>query len=146
MKKQFYAWMCSLLLLPATMAFAAETTSKTDFAVDMAALSAMTSAELQTYLIALPETDFVKAMQAIAASPQLEFRTRALAAARNVINKMPVTKRSQMAESIQASCPDLRVSVNAAGEASFYTLPNYRLAIGITPRINTNVSVPPAAP
>ena len=146
MKKQFYTWICSLLLLPAALAFAAETASKTEFTVDMAALSAMTSAELQTYLIALPETDFVKAMQAIAASPQLEFRTRALAAARNVINKMPVAKRSQMADSLQASCPDLRVSVNAAGEASFYTLPNFRLSIGLIPRINTNVSVPPTAP
>ncbi|HOG49759.1 MAG TPA: hypothetical protein PKY10_04160 [Lentisphaeria bacterium] len=140
MKKRFYAWVCSLLLLPGTIAFAAATANK----VDLAALSAMTSAELQTYLLALPEADFIKTMQALVASPRLELRTRALAAARNVINKMPVAKRSQVAENLQASCPDLRVSINAAGEASFYTLPNYRLSIGIIPTINNNISQPPA--
>ncbi|HQL87966.1 MAG TPA: hypothetical protein PLH67_10125, partial [Lentisphaeria bacterium] len=135
MKKQFYALMCSLLLLPGTVAFAAATVDK----VDLAALSAMTSAELQTYLLALPEVDFIKTMQAIVASPQLEFRTRAQAVAQNRINKMPADKRSQVVESLQASNPDQRVSTSAGGKASFYTLPNFRLSIGISPRINNNL-------
>ena len=77
MKKQFYSLICSLLLLPGAIAFAAATANK----VDLSALSAMTSAELQTYLLALPEADFVKTMQALVASPQLELPL--LAAARN---------------------------------------------------------------
>ncbi|MGI6353617.1 MAG: hypothetical protein GX937_05965 [Lentisphaerae bacterium] len=142
MKKQFYSLICSLLLLPGAIAFAAATANK----VDLSALSAMTSAELQTYLLALPEADFVKTMQALVASPQLELRTRSLAAARNVINRMPIAKRSQVAESLQSVCPDLRVSINATGEASFYTLPNNRRSVGRRPRPNENLSQPPATP
>ena len=145
MKKLFYACLCSLLLLPAVMAQPTDTQTA-NFAIDLPAWSAMTSAELQTYLLGLPEADFVKAMQAIATSPQLEFRTRALAAARSIINKMPLSKRTQVAERLQSASSDLRVSVNAAGEASFYTLPNFRLSIGLVPRINTNISQPPTAP
>ena len=70
MKKQFYSLICSLLLLPGAIAFAAATANK----VDLSALSAMTSAELQTYLLALPG-QFFKTMQALVASPQLELRT-----------------------------------------------------------------------
>ena len=57
---------------------------------------------------------------------------------------MPIAKRSQVAESLQSVCPDLRVSINATDEASFYTLPNNRHAPSAADQDNENLSQPPA--
>lgn len=146
MKHYFLALFSALLLTAAGAMAAAPVATQAEFKIDLPTWSALGPAELQTFLLGLPEANFIKAMQAIASSPQVAFRTRGLAVARNVINSLPASKRPLLIERLQNASPELRTNISATGEASFFTLPNFKLNIGLPPSINPNVSQPAQVP